>query len=173
MTTEEVGGTVRLAALADQLMEARARIETLEADLAAAKQVEKRLEEETIPSLMDELELGEVTTSTGLTIRVANKMNTKQLTERHGAALQWLRDNGEAGVIKTAVSVPFGAGALADAEQLIERLAGEGFIATKSVVVHPQTLGALLTRKLEDGVDVPLDTFGAYQRRVAKVEVRK
>lgn len=169
----EQTGTVRLAALADQLVEAQGRVQLAEAELATAKREVQRLEEEVIPSIMDDLQLAELKTVGGLVLKVGNALSAKQLTEKHVVALKWLRDNGEAGCIKTEVVVPFAAGSDADADQLVDQLAGEGIAASKGITVHPSTLGALLRRRLEAGDAVPLDAFGAYQRRVAKVEVSK
>lgn len=166
---ETVDGLTRLSQLADELADAEAKVATLSADLKAAQAEVQALQEKRIPELMDSLGMAEFKTKAGWKVTVTDKLSAKKLTEKHQAALQWLRDHGQGGMIKTLVGVPFVAGSESSADTLLEQLAGEGYIAAKSVEVHHSTLAAAVKSMLESGVDVPMELLGAYQRKVATI----
>lgn len=167
---ENVDGLTRLSQLADELAASEEKVATLSADLKAAQAEVQALQEKRIPELMDALGMQEFKTKSGLKVSVTDKLSAKKLTERHQAALQWLRDNGQGGMIKTLVGIPFTAGSEGDADTLVEQLSGEGYAATKGMEVHHSTLAAAVKSMLEAGVDVPMELLGAYQRRVATIQ---
>lgn len=157
-----------VARMADDLFAAQTRVTELELELKAAQGKVRQLQEFDIPEAMDDLEMDELKTKSGLVIKVADKLNAKKLTQVHAQALEWLRQNDQAGLIKTNVAVPFVAGHEDEADALVERLAGEGIAAQKGMEVHHSSLSAALKRMLADGVEIP-DFMGAHQRRVASV----
>lgn len=165
----DTDGLTRLSQLADDLYDAEADVAQLSADLKAAQGDVKTLTEFTIPELMDTLEMAAFTTKAGDSITVQDKLSAKKLTQRHGPALDWLRANSQGGLIKTVVGVPFTAGSEADADELVEQLSGEGLAAIKSMEVHHSSLAAAIKQMMKDGVDVPMELLGGYQRRVATV----
>lgn len=171
--TEPVDGLTRLSQLADQLFDAETTVSRLSGDLKAAQAAVKTLAEITIPEVMDDLEVEEFRTMSGLFVKVSEKLSAKKLTGAHAAALQWLRDNDQGGLIKTLVGVPFTAGSESDADALVEQLTDEGFVVAKNMEVHHSSLAAAIKSMLADGVDVPIEMLGGYQRRVAKVEAKK
>lgn len=162
----------RLSQLADELFAEEAKVAELQADLKAAQKRVQKLAEFDIPELMDDLGVTELKTTSGLRVEVAEKLHAKKLTEAHVQALEWLRQHNQGGLIKTLVGVPFSAGSESDADQLVDRLAGEGIAAQKSVEVHHSSLAAALRTMLEQGEEIP-DYMGAYQRRVAAVKPTK
>ena len=166
-------GLTRLSQLSDDLYDAEAKVAQLAADLKVAQGKVKSLTEFDIPELMDTLEMAAFTTKAGDSISVADKLSAKKLTQKHAAALEWLRANDQAGLIKTLVGIPFTAGSEGDADELVEQLAGEGLAAIKSMEVHHSSLAAAIKQMLKDGVDVPMELLGGYQRRVAIVEKKR
>lgn len=171
--TETTDGLTRLSQLADKLFDAETEVTRIQAELKAAQKTVQQLQEHDIPTLMDSLEVEEFKTKSGLKITVGDKLSAKKLTAAHAAALQWLRDHDQGGLIKTLVGVPFTAGSESDADDLVEQLAGEGIAAEKSMEVHHSSLAAAIKQMLADGVDVPMELLGGYQRRVASVEAKK
>jgi len=173
MTEQTPDGLNRLSQLADELFDAEATVERLASELKAAQARVRQVAEVDIPELMDDLEMSEFKTKSGLRIEVVEKLSAKKLTQRHAAALDWLRENGQGGLVKTLVAIPFSAGSESDADALVEELAGEGFAAAKNLEVHHSSLAAAIKSMLADGVDVPLDLLGGYQRRVANVQAKR
>ena len=157
-----------IAALAEKLFDAEAKVAEMAADLKEAQRAVRQLAEHDLPEAMEDVGLTELKTASGLIVKVANVLNAKKLTQAHAKALDWLRDNDQGGLIKTLVAVPFSTGNESDADQLVERLAGEGIAAAKNMEVHHSSLGAALRKMLEDGTEIP-DYMGAYQVTAAKV----
>jgi hypothetical protein len=166
-------GLARLSQLAEDLFDAETDVVNKAAELKAAQGKVRNLAEAVIPEAMEELGMDVIVTKSGLKVEVEDKLSAKKLTHRHDAALKWLRDNNQAGLIKTAVSVPFSAGSEGDADELVEQLAGEGFAAAKAVEVHHSSLAAAIRSMLAEGVDVPMELLGGFQRRVATIHTKK
>lgn len=173
MTDQAPDGLTRLSQMTDQLFDAETEVARLTIELRAAQQRVRQLAEFDLPELMDELEMEEFKTKSGLRVTVVDRLSAKKLTQAHATALEWLRKNNQGGLIKTLVGVPFTAGSEGDADELVEKLSGEGILATKSVEVHHSSLAAAIRSMLADGVDVPMELLGGYQRRVASVEAKK
>lgn len=162
-----------LAVLADQLFEAETEVARLQAELKTAQQRVKSLSEHDIPTLMEGLGVDELKLKNGLHVEIVDKLSAKKLTSAHAAALAWLRENGQAGLIKTNVMVPFTPGSTSDAQQLVDQLAGEGYVASQNEEVNHMSLAAAIRSMLDEGVDVPLNLLGGYQRQVANVKAAK
>ena len=158
----------QIAAKAAELNDAESDIDRLEEELKAAKKRAERIAEHELPELMADVEMEELTVAGGFVVKVENNLHAKKRTHAHAQALQWLRDNDQGGLIKTVVGVPFTAGSEADADELVERLGGEGIAAAKAVEVNASSLAAALRRLRKDGVDLP-DYLGHYEVTVAKV----
>lgn len=169
----DMDGLARLSQLADDLFDAETDVNRLEAEKKVATDKVKSLSEFVIPEAMEELGMDVIVTKSGLKVEVENKLSAKKLTHLHAAALQWLRDNDQGGLIKTMVGVPFSAGSEGDADELVEQLSGEGLAAIKSVEVHHSSLAAAIRTMLEEGVDVPMKLLRGFQRRVASIDTKK
>lgn len=158
-----------LKKLADQLEALRDEADEIAAQHKIVSQKIAQLEEHRLPELMEELELEEFKTASGFKLAIDTDLKAKQLNESHLAALQWLREHNEGGLIKTNVKVPFAAGSEADADALVDRLAGENIVAMKGVEVKAASLKAAVRRMLKQGKPVPLKTLGIYERTIVKV----
>lgn len=161
-------GLARLAELADRQATAEARVDELQEDLKRAKAEVAEVAEKLIPDLMDELEVSEFTTRSGLKVTVGERVVCPQL--RNAEGLEWLRDHGQGGLIKSQVVVPFTRGDDTDAAQLVERLRGEGLSAQHDSHVVWNTLASAIKSMREDGEVVPMELFRAHDLRRAKVE---
>jgi hypothetical protein len=166
-------GLTRLSKLADDLFDAETQVTLIETQLRAAQKKVRDLSEFQIPELMDELEVSTFKTKSGVSVEVADKLHAGQLTQAHPDALEWLRKNGQGGLIKTLVSVPFTAGSEADADELVEQLSGDGIASTKSLSVHQSSNASAIASMLKEGIDVPIKLLRGYQKRVAKVTAKK
>jgi len=160
----------KLSQLADDLFTAQTEVERLNLELKEAQKEVQRLEETAIPEAMEAVGMDEFKTKSGLKIVVEDKLSAKKLTQAHAKALEWLRQHGQGGLIKTTLGIPFSKGSDDDADALLDRLQGEGIACAKLVEVHHSSLAAAIKRMMEEGVDVPLELLGGYSRRVAKVD---
>ena len=158
--------------LADKLFDAQAKVCEVEADLKAAQRAVRQLAEHDLPEAMEDVGLKSIKTQGGLIVEVKDGLQAKKLTQAHGKALDWLRANGNGGLIKTAVAVPFTAGSEDEAKLLVDRLAGEGIACSFASEVNPASLSAALRTLLEAGTEIP-EYMGAHQSTKAKVTPSK
>ena len=160
----------QLQELGNELADAEAVVVRLKDELKAAEEHVERLTEKQIPALMDDLGIDELRLKSGFRVKVGDKMFGKQLTAANAAALKWLRENNQGGLISTLLGVPFAKGSEAEADALVERLRGEGIAVNKDVTVNAGSLKAVVRRLLSEGVDVPVETLGIHTVRVASLE---
>lgn len=160
-----------LQELAEQQFEAEQYVDACKESLRSAEADLRLLAEVAIPDAMDELEVTEIKTRSGLTLTVASKIHVGKLTAMK--ALNWLMANGEGGMIKSDVVVAFGKAEEAHAHQLCETLEAEGLQTKMDQHVHSSTIQSWLTKQLEAGAAVDLDLFGAYTRKASKVSLPK
>ena len=97
-----------LTALAEELFSVEADVARLNEELKTAQRRAQSLTEHEIPEAMDTAGVQDITTMSGLVIEVKDEVKAGDLKKPTG--LDWLRTIGEAGCIKTAVTVPFATG---------------------------------------------------------------
>lgn len=160
----------QMAALARKLIDANIAVNDAELALAATKEAKRIIEEETIPSAMQELGLQKLQLNTGQTISVSQEVYASMKNADKPKAFTWLNENGFGGLLKVEVKALFGKGEQESAIDLARRLRMEGLNAYADENIHTSTLKAFLKEQLKNGADVPLDLFGARPVWVAKVK---
>jgi hypothetical protein len=158
-----------LSQLADELNEADEAVQEAERQLKAAKERFTDLAERTIPDLMDENGIQEFKTNKGFEISIAEKLVGNITKAKEQEAHQWLADNGFDSLLKNQFKLDFNKGEDDLAQEVERYLVEHGIAADRKRYIHPQTLHAFLREKLEDGEDIPLDLFGVYRKRTAKI----
>jgi len=163
----------RLSVLADA--QRRLEHEVMLAELAlAAKKVElKVMSETTLPTLMDELDMEEFRTRSGLTIKLDEHLFASISKDNQDKAFAWLDKHGFSKLIKRAFVVEFGKGEEKWADKFALDLAKRKKpvnVETKKGV-HPQTLKAFVKEQLEKGEDIPTELFGVHRQPYTKVEL--
>jgi hypothetical protein len=162
----------RVTALAGLLIATAARIESIEAELAAAREAYLRVEREDLPELMREVGLSHLTLTNGVEVVVSEEVTAAITEERRAAAHAWLREHNFGGLIKTLVTIPFGRGEEEEARRLAARIAEEHECSLNETV-HPQTLKAFVREQVEDGKPLPFDLFGVHPFSRAKIKLQK
>ena len=158
-----------LTALARAMSDADAEVAAIKVQLSESEERARRLHEETLPAVMQELGVEKIVLSNGQTLTVKQDVYASIPADGRVSAYDWLTERGFEGLIKTDVSVAFGRGELDNAKQLRQTLEEQGFTADLERGVHAQTLKAFLREQLAGGADVPLETFGARPVWVAKL----
>jgi hypothetical protein len=159
-----------LTNLAEKQAQVEADVKDLEAKLSAKREELRDVSERQVPELMDSLNLAEFKTASGLKIEVAETIRASIPQALAPRAFAWLRENGNAAMIKRAISVAFGRGQDATADSLVGELANKGFDVEDKTSVHPSTLSAFVREKLRDGAELPLDLFGVHRQRASKIK---
>lgn len=162
----------QLARLAQEQLEAEQEVENGEEALKKAKERLRVVSETAIPELMDQLGLTEFKTSTGLKIKVSEKIRASISAASKSAAFQWLRDNRHAAIIKRELRMEFGMGEDEIAEKALVLLRGnEEFSVVDDSSVHNQTLTKFVSDMLKEGKPLPEDLFNVHRQRFTKVKV--
>jgi len=174
--TDQVGGNLMtaLTSLADQQEAAQAEVERLEALLDEAKKNLARISEIEIPKLMDGIE-GKLNLPDGRQVTIAEKIRSSISSDKKPLAMKWLDDNDHGGLIKRRFIIEFGRDQEEWAKQFEAQLASSKtpLNVKQERNVHWQTLDAFVREQLEEGGDLPLDLFGVFRQRSAKIKAAK
>lgn len=163
----------RAVQLAELLLQLRDGVERLSKQLDAAKADLRRVEQEDLPDLMQELGLETFRLKTGETIEVKPEVECNISEDRRRAAHDWLNANGFGGLIKTEVVATFGRGELAEAQRLAAEIAHQGHTPNVVERVHPSTLKSFIKEQMAAGKPVPFDLFGVHPYSKVKVSAAK
>lgn len=164
--TADLGGLTRLA---DELAGAEAEAERLEQQLQAAKQRITDLSERQIPEMMDALGMAQFVTKSGFKIDIRRTIRASIPVSSREAAYQWLEDNGHGALIKRNIVVGFSRDQEQEAGALRNDLSERFENVREDRKVEPSTLRAFIGEQLENGVAVPLELFGAWEQRIARI----
>lgn len=147
--------------------EAIKAVEDAEEALDEAKKRLKSIEEHTIPNTFTDMGLDDSTVLSidGMTLTIGQETYASIKAENRPKAHQFIRDFGDGRLIKHEVKIK------ADSEEEADKLVKENPNATSSTSVHASTLKSWVTKRIKAGDEIPLDLFGAFQKRVAKVKV--
>lgn len=140
------------------------RVEALEAELKAANEALRRVQEVDLPNAMAAAGVMSIKLPDGKSVTVKEDVYASiPKDERYPLALAWLREHGLGDVIKNEVKVAFGKGEEAQAAALLSILTEHGWTNNSvSEGVHSSTLKALIREQLAKGAEFPMDLFGAY-----------
>lgn len=164
----------QLVEFAEELRDRGVELERLQDEGKQVSERIRRLEEVLIPELMGSIGEGGISSFSlgdGSSIQLLKELKAGVLKKKAG--LDWLRENGEGGLIKTKMTVPFAKGQEDDASKLKKELEGRSIKAELVSEVHAGSLKSVIKRMLEAGQDVPLSDLGVHPRTVAKVKISK
>lgn len=159
----------RLSKLAQEQLDAEADVALAQAALARAQEKLKDVSERQIPELMADVGMANFKTTSGLVISVEDSVRASPPKARRDEAWAWLRANGAAGLIKRVVSIEFGKGEDDKAKTLVTDLEKKFDLVKDEAGVHPSTLSAFVREQLKKGSQIPLDVFGVFTQKVAKI----
>jgi|ERR1700761_1044933 len=157
----------------ERLLEVRKGIETLADRLKVGMTIAEKLEHETLPLIMQECGLSEFATEGGIKIKIVPVYSASVTDERKPEAWQWLKDNDYGSLIKNKFSISFGMGEEEATQQLKVTLTEAHIPYEQKEDVHASTLKALVAELYEKGVEFPEKVFGAFHKKVAKIETSK
>lgn len=158
----------RAVQLAELLLKLRQNVERLETELEAAKKDMRRVEQEDLPDLMQELGLETFKLTTGELIEVKPEVDCGISEERRARAHAWLTENGFGGLIKTEVVAKFGREEREAAVACAQQIGGEMIER-----VHPSTLKSFVKEQMAAGKPVPFDLFGVHPYNKVKITAAK
>ena len=159
-----------VGALAKRAKELEKEIEELESIVDERKQQQRKLLEETIPSMLQELGLSKFSMTDGSEIVVKPFYNASIKEENRAQAYEWLRDHGFDDIIKNTVSVRFGRGEDGLCDTLLNQLREQNYPVEQAQKIESQTLKAWVREMTEQGNEFPTELFGAYIGQKATIK---
>ena len=130
----------------------------------------KDKKQEVFPARLQELGVKAFVLEDGSSVTLEPFIYASISVANKNEAFEKLREWGEDDVIKNDVSVRFGRGDGEQCEKLKQLLLSQGFVYNQSFKVEPQTLKALLKRRLEKGFDISEELFSVYSGQKVKLK---
>lgn len=165
----------QIALMALEQKKAEAFVEEKEEELRKARAALNDIAQHKLPALMDEIGSPEFTTADGIKITVRENIRASIPQICKAQALKWLEDNDHENLIKREFKVLFSKNEEEWAKEFEEMLAQSERELNVEVNrgVHASTLSAFVREQLEQGVDIPLQLFGAMRQRVTKIKIKE
>jgi hypothetical protein len=105
-----------------------------------------------------------------LSVSLKPLINASIPPTRRDEAYQWLRENDLDDIIKNDVIMSFGKGEDNMAGDIMFELEQRGMHPEKKTHIHSMTLKAFIRERVEKGLPIDLDLFGAYVARIADIK---
>lgn len=165
----------QLSSLASVAVTQQREIDDLEEKLKQAKQRLAGVVEKDIPTLMDEIEMAEYVLSSGERITVHDELRTSISAANNDAAMDWLDEAGDGGMIKRTLTISFNRDETAWANKFEAdlRRRKKPVRVERKLKVEPPTLKAYIKGALEQGRELPTDLFNIFIQRKAKIDTKK
>lgn len=158
--------------IVDTILACNPSVPELEDALRRKKEELSKLKEVDLPNAVESFGLSEFKLLDNSVVSIKEEVYAGITEENKKSAFEWLEATDNDGIIKNEVKCPFGKGQDAEAKQLVDLLAGQGFSFTNSRTIHPQTLKAFVKRQLEDGKPVPTDIFSIHIKKIAVIKTK-
>ena len=167
--------TKTLSNLVRQLDDVNANIQYAEDELKKLKAERNRLVTDSIPNLLDDMEgtVGiEVKASNGdiLSLSINTFVSASIPPDRKQEAYDWLRENNLDSIIKNEVILGFGAREDKKAQKVLLDLENQGYHPESKTHIHAMTLKGFVRERVENGLPIDLDLFGAYVGQTAVIK---
>jgi len=162
-------GTKRLSSLIRQSVDLDKQVKDAEKYLKDLQYKKRTVDEEDIPSLMEELGVESLTVD-GNKVSVEKFVSARIPEDKKAEAFAFLRSIGEADIIKNEVVVQFGMGQDNVAGAVLDDLSKQGLNPNQKTHIHPMTLRTWVKNRIEEGKEVNYDTFGVYVGNRAKIK---
>ncbi len=161
-----------ISSLVDRQMMAEDNIVELNRQVDEAKANLRKIEEKDFPDLMVEMGIPKFTLDSGIEVELKTNVFASLTEERREDGHAWLEENGHGDLIKREFIIRFNR----DEESWAKKFARDLAQRKKQVAltikraVPPPTLKKFVVDALHAGDDVPLETFGVFEKKVTKIK---
>ena len=163
------GDMKTLSSLVKDLDQLTIDINKKEEELKSLKLQKHLMSTEQIPAMMDEMGVQRLDVE-NLSVSLKPLINASIPPTRREEAYQWLRENDLDDIIKNDVIMSFGKGEDNMAGDIMYELEQRGMHPEKKTHIHSMTLKAFIRERVEKGLPIDLDLFGAYVARIADIK---
>ena len=158
-----------LSSLVKDLDQLTIDINKKEEELKSLKLQKHLMSTEQIPTMMDEMGVQRLDVE-NLSVSLKPLINASIPPTRREEAYQWLRENDLDDIIKNDVIMSFGKGEDNMAGDIMYELEQRGMHPEKKTHIHSMTLKAFIRERVEKGLPIDLDLFGAFVARTADIK---
>lgn len=159
--------------LADELIEAQKEVEEVEQLLKEKKAYADDIAQFRIPAATDGLE-GKFDLGNDRILEVKEEIRASVAGEKLAPAVQWLTDNDFGSIVKRTIVFEFGK----DDDEKVKKfkesmtpiIKEQKLVFKEKAAIHPQTLLAWVKERLKEGDKLPVETFGIFRQKSAKVK---
>lgn len=166
----------RFGKLAAKMAMLELDVEDLEKQIVDKKHELAKYSGDILVEMMSEMGMKDVTTLGGLRVALHTDIRASfpKDVAKQEIAFAWLRKTGDEGLIKSEFTVHFPRDSTQRVEEF-EKLLDDNKVADHAVVetgktIHNQSLLKYLREQTEAGAEIPLEAFGAFLQRVAKIK---
>ena len=163
------GDMKTLSSLVKDLDQVTIDINEKEEEIKSLKLQKHKMSTEQIPAMMDEMGVQRLDVE-NLSVSLKPLINASIPPTRRDEAYQWLRENGLDDIIKNDVIMSFGKGEDNMAGDIMYELEQRGMHPEKKTHIHSMTLKAFIRERVEKGLPIDLDLFGAFVARTADIK---
>jgi len=163
----------KISRLANEASSLQEDVERLEDELKNFKKAYYRVTDELLPEALEELNLQKFTLNDGSEISVKPVYAASIPKDRRAEAYDWLREHGDGDIIKNNVTVTFGKGEDQDAQAFLLMCGDQGLTPQQIEKIEAMTLKAWLREKVEAGLPIPLELFGAFISQRATIKRKR
>ena len=158
-----------LRQLCEQLVQLRDLEEKATDALKSIKAVFRKYARELVPDAMDEMGMQSLTTSNGVDITINDDLHVHISEDNKPQAFTWLRDNNHEDIIKNQVVVSFNKNEDNVAGAFYSDAVAGGHDVQRKETVHNGTLRGFVREMRNKGIQIPVEMFGVYEGRIAKI----
>ncbi len=161
----------QITALGTALREYKHSLELKLKEVEELKDHIKEIEENLLPTLMDDTGLEEITLNDGSKIKCGDFIVAR--IQDQDTAFQWLRETQNEGIIKNEIKIELARGDDEQAKMVADLLDEKGIPATRKESVHYQTLNAFVREALNNPElqdTLPKKAFGVYETRKVSIK---
>ncbi len=163
------GDMKTLSSLVKDLDQLTIDINEKEEELKSLKLQKHLMSTEQIPTMMDEMGVQRLDVE-NLSVSLKPLINASIPPTRRDEAYQWLRENDLDDIIKNDVIMSFGKGEDNMAGDIMYELEQRGMHPEKKTHIHSMTLKAFIRERVEKGLPIDLELFGAFVARTADIK---
>lgn len=163
------GDMKTLSSLVKDLDQLTIDINEKEEELKSLKLQKHKMSTEQIPAMMDEMGVQRLDVE-NLSVSLKPLINASIPPTRRDEAYQWLRENDLDDIIKNDVILSFGKGEDNIAGDIMYDLEQRGMHPEKKTHIHSMTLKAFIRERVEKGLPIDLDLFGAFVARTTDIK---
>lgn len=172
----DVNAIRRLGQLAAKQVLLELEIEDLEGKLKDLKKEHSVYSEKLVPAVMAEIGLASVKTLSGVRVEVKDyvRASIPQDADRRDRAMKYITETGNSGIVEQEITISCSKNSELDIDMVLAALKDMGVNDQADVkhqwTIHNSRLVAFIKEELREGRNIPMDAFGAFVQKQAKIK---